>query len=120
MERNEIHMRHLIREFSIELHKELGIIPEYDVSSRSSIPNPIVLKFIKYLRYAHAIGYDEGFCRIAHRKKVHQIKDGKVIATFDSITDAANSVGGDIGAISSMANGKPKYKSHKGYQWGFA
>lgn len=120
MERNEIHMRHLINEFSAELQKEIGVILEYDIVSRKFIPDPRILKFIKYLRYAQAIGYDDGLCQISHRKKIHQIKDGKVVATYDSITQAAKAINGDRGTISKIAIGRGSYKSHKGFEWKYA
>lgn len=73
-----------------------------------------------YLAYAYTIGHEDGYCQISHRKKVHQIKNGKIVETFLSIAQAAKSVNGDPGTISSIINGTPGRYSHKGFQWKYA
>ena len=51
------------------------------------------------------------------RKKVNQILDGVVLATYNSISDAAISVGKDTGSISRCCRGI--YKTCGGYEWAF-
>jgi len=52
------------------------------------------------------------------KKKVICIKNGRIINTFQSLTDAARYVGGSQPRISDCCNGK-RY-THKGYVWKFA
>ena len=51
------------------------------------------------------------------RKKVNQILDGVVLATYNSISDAAIAVGKDTGSISRCCRGI--YKTCGGYEWAF-
>lgn len=50
-----------------------------------------------------------------HKKKVLQIKDGKPIKEFDSMTEAAIAVDGIRSGISGCVRGK--YKTYMGYEW---
>ena len=51
------------------------------------------------------------------RKKVNQILDGVILATYNSISDAAIAVGKDTGSISRCCRGI--YKTCGGYEWAF-
>ena len=51
------------------------------------------------------------------RKKVNQMLDGVVVATYNSISEAAVAVGKDTGAISKCCRGI--YKTCGGYEWTF-
>ena len=52
-------------------------------------------------------------------KKVAQIdsKTGEIIATYDSMTQAAKAVGGTQSAITHVIKGDKQTKTHKGYGW---
>lgn len=51
------------------------------------------------------------------RVQVCQSKDGKVVKSFNSITEAAKEVGGQESHISECVNNKPHRNTHKGYEW---
>lgn len=109
------HMNKLLQQFTLELYKELGQTPDYDVENREFIVPPIVIKFIGYAR---GIGYDEGICQVTHRKPIKQMKDGRIIAIHDSVNDAARSVGVHPKAISKVVTGKRK--NCMKFQWVYA
>ena len=50
-------------------------------------------------------------------KKVAQIKDGKVLAVYNSYKEAARAVGGTSSAISRVISGTKQTKTHKGFEW---
>ena len=52
-----------------------------------------------------------------YAKKVAQIKDGKVLAIYNSYKEAARAVGGTSSAISRVISGTKQTKTHKGFEW---
>ena len=52
-----------------------------------------------------------------YAKKVAQIKDGKVLAVYNSYKEAARAVGGTSSAISRVISGTKQTKTHKGFEW---
>ena len=50
-------------------------------------------------------------------RAVLQLKDGKIINSFDSLNEAARTTGAHHSGISMCCNGK--IKKHKGYQWSY-
>lgn len=52
-----------------------------------------------------------------YRTKVLQIKDGQVVATYNSAHDAQRKTGIGMAAICKVCQGKPKYKTAGGYEW---
>jgi hypothetical protein len=86
-----------------------------ELQSISDITPTDWLTIKPYFEYVFGVGYDEGRAVHSHRKKVEQLKDGKVIGTFDSSYDAANSVGVDSSSIRNAVNGIRK--TCAGYNW---
>ena len=60
----------------------------------------------QYLQWAFAVGFDEGRQQPSKRIPIAQIKDGKVIQIFDSISDAARSLNGDKSWIAKAVRGE--------------
>lgn len=52
-----------------------------------------------------------------YAKKVAQIKDGEIIAIYESYREAAKAVKGTSSAISRVISGTKQTKTHKGYEW---
>lgn len=50
-------------------------------------------------------------------KAVWQLKNGEVVATYKSCSEAARITGFNRGNISSCARGNTKLKTYKGYEW---
>lgn len=51
-------------------------------------------RYVTEMNYLYAGGYDEGRKQVAHRKKVVKMDEyGKILATYDSATEAANKNG---------------------------
>jgi hypothetical protein len=70
-----------------------------------------------HLGYAYAIGFDEGRGQNSHRKPILQIKDGKIIHTFDSVSDAARRMKVNKTSISKVASENGRNKTCKGFKW---
>lgn len=52
-----------------------------------------------------------------YAKKVAQIKDGEIIAIYESYREAARAVKGTSSAISRVISGTKQTKTHKGFEW---
>ena len=107
-------MDKLAREFAKELYKIFGIIPDYDFDNE----NRVLECTRKWSNYARAIGYEEGNSQVAHRKRVKQIKDGKIVAIYDSVKSAASAMQIDKRAISKVLTGKRNRTA--GFEWDYA
>lgn len=107
-------MDKLTREFAKELYKIFGVIPDYDFENE----NRVLECVRKYSSYAEAIGYNKAGSENSNRKSISQIKDGKVIQTFDSSYDAARAVGVDSSSIRNAVNGVRK--TCAGFEWKLA
>lgn len=51
------------------------------------------------------------------RVQVCQSKDGEIIKSFNSVTEAARAVKGQESHISECINKIPHRNTHKGYEW---
>lgn len=71
-------------------------------------------KIEEYLNYVYSIGFFNGRKLIGHGKPILQIKDGIVIDSFQSATDAARKLRCSIRSIVDSTNGKQQYG---GFEW---
>lgn len=55
----------------------------------------------------------------ANSKKIKQIKDGKIIRVFDSVSDVGRELKISVSGIIRCANHKPYYKTAGGFEWKF-
>jgi hypothetical protein len=76
------------------------------------------LELVKqYMEYTYGVGFDEARLTIGGqtRRPIQQIKDGKVVATYESQTEAARAMGCNQASISRVVSGIRE--SVKGYKF---
>jgi len=71
-----------------------------------------------HLYLTFGAGFDEGRKQNSHAKPVVQSKNGKVIKTYNSVTEAAHALSVDKTSISKCVRGKTS--NCKGYKFTFA
>jgi len=86
--------------------------PEYTPTPEHYMP---VRNIIYYLEMAYGIGFDEGRRQISHRKPIAQLKNGKHLRIFTSVTEAAHTVKVDKSTIIKAA--KKHIQTCAGYEW---
>jgi hypothetical protein len=96
-----------------EIHaNSIPATPEYTPSLDHYMP---IRNIIYYLEMAYGIGFDEGRQQGSHRKPIMQIKNGKHIRTFTSVSEAAHMHHVNKSAIVKAA--KKHTQTCAGFEW---
>ena len=70
---------------------------------------------LKFIVYEHVNLFNNKRHSSARRPVIQLTKNGQILAEFNSVSDAANSLGCGTGSISNCLKGR--YKTAAGYKW---
>lgn len=94
-------------------------IPEgYEINHISEVKTENMITNLELVSHKENINYGSRNERSAksQSKQVGAFKDGKLIMTFKSTSEAERN-GFNHSAVSRCCNGVKKYKTHRGYEW---
>lgn len=94
------------------------IPPGYEINHRNEIKTSNMITNLELVSHKENINYGSRNERSAksQSKQVGAFKDGKLIMTFKSTSEAERN-GFNHSAVSRCCNGVKKYKTHRGYEW---